>query len=309
MMMNNTQWDLRSPEVVRSLCNKFKHTRMSKMKSAESVASSAGISEFDLHMIESGSPEKLTPVVAEKIAITLGLIQKPILEQERETVKSHLKFGKGKPSMPQKERMDRLKQGAEIRERRKKLNITIGDLEVEAGLPRRSLSQMETKGVGLFPERAAQTFAALDRLEAKRNKYNQKNKSLNFYNRDSNSNTTTPAAASQTNHPQIEIDDDHQEDEVISSQGSQSSTIPTQKRTHVDDLSPKKLSLRPRQGLVISTEHKIKCDDYELTASVSGNEFTISLANGKDLLILEGHKSEKSGILAALKAIIGVIEG
>jgi len=219
-MMNGTQWDLNSPEVAKTLCNKFKHTRMSKMKSAGNIAESAGISELDLHLIEAGQTEKLTPIVAENIALALGLIQSPMLEvknEPKEQVEMRKHKGRHKISPARK------RQGREIKERRKALGIAMHELETEANLPKWCLSQMESKGVGLFPDRAAATFEALERLEARKEKYKN----------GTNYNPLTK-----------QMDNSHKE-----------ATPPMS--TH--QASPSK----PRRtGFTISTEHKIKCGEH-----------------------------------------------
>jgi len=164
----------------------------------------------------------------------------------------------------------RKRQGREIKERRKALGIAMHELETEANLPKWCLSQMESKGVGLFPDRAAATFEALERLEARKEKYKN----------GTNYNPLTK-----------QMDNSHKE------------ATPPMSTHQARPSKPR------RTGFTISTEHKIKCDDYELVACVAGNDFSISIGDKKDLLIIEGQKSEKMGILAALKAIIEVIEG
>lgn len=255
-MISQEPRNLNSPEVRQALGSRFKHVRMAQGKSAQALAVQSGLTEFELSMIEQGIHENLTQDIVAEIAFNLGLAPKP--ESSTKQTKAVEKVAKSKKNkdrrgfrLSDEERAIREKHGRDIRAFRTKHSIMASQVEREVGLAQNSLSQLETKGIGLIPGRKQEIMQAIERL-----------------------------AAQQGNEP-------------------------TKLRGPVITADPVKP--KPR-GFVVSTEHKLICGSHEFLASVSGDEFTLSISNNNEIMILEGSKKDKTGMLAALKHIISTIE-
>ena len=238
---------------------------MARGKSAATLAQLAGISEFELSMIEQGVYENLTQEIVANIAFNLGLAPKPDIPAKKEekqkedtqVTKSKKKYGRGR-TLTDAERATRIKEGREIREFRLKHGLSAAAVERASNLPVSMLNKVEDRGVSLIPGRKKEIMDAMQQLVLEHQDTKTK---------------PTPKGPTIVTAEQF---------------------YPTQK--------PKP------KGFVVSTEHKLTCGDYELLASVSGDDFTLSIANKNELMILEGQKKDKGGMLAALKHIIHIIE-
>lgn len=252
-----------SPQVRTALGSRFKQVRMARGKTAASIAEAAGISEFELTMIESGIYENLTHEIVQSVAFNLGLAPKPetpkLETPKQETrkelepvAKSKKKTGRG-IKLTDEERAVREKQGQEIKAFRLKNGVMASQVERMLDMSLNSMSQLENRGAGLYPGRKKIIMEAIERLA-----------------------------------------------------NDAKTKIPSQPQARV--FTPEPVKPKPK-GFSVLTEHKLTCGDYELTGVVSGDDFSISIANQKEIMILEGQRKDKSGMLAALKYMINILEG
>ena len=59
----------------------------------------------------------------------------------------------------------------------------------------------------------------------------------------------------------------------------------------------------------IKKEYKLTGDGFELIASTGADTYTLSIANGKEMLVFDGCQKDKHGFLKGLLAMIEIIEG
>ena len=99
--------------------------------------------------------------------------------------------------------------------------------------------------------------------------------------------------------------------EIISEHEPEGEVAIKAKPSNVEAKKPKGFGkVRKAKNLfTISTEHKIKCGEYQLSASITDQEFSLTIEGQTDAIMLEGNKTDKQSVLAALKAMIDTIEG
>lgn len=269
--------NLNSPVFRKELGSRLRQVRASKGRTAESVATAVGISEFNLAAIECGLEENVDVALLDKIAHNLGLVDKltvapppsqttPTLSTQETVVTKKRKSRKAQARYQGLNR-DQLKAlGQEIKAKRKAAGMSREELAEQSGIGVPTIQVIEAKGISIWPQRARELLEIISEHDPK-----------------------------EDNHRIYESE----------------TTVLKSRSGSIKSNKPKGFgNVRKTKSLfMISTEHKIRCGEYQLSASISSQEFSLTIESQSDAIILEGNKTDKQNVLAALRAMIETIEG